>query len=143
MRLMLASPFDWDTIPSDAVPLGLPMSEKKVFIYHIAPRQAWERACQVGFYHGDTLATEGFIHCSTYKQVTHTADRYYQGRSDLVLLCIDPSLVEAEIRYEASVEGDKFPHVYGPLATTAVRQTAVLNPNQDGSFSMPSVFDRP
>jgi uncharacterized protein (DUF952 family) len=38
-------------------------------IFHITPQSAWERAEQEGVYSSETLATEGFMHCSTLKQV--------------------------------------------------------------------------
>jgi len=34
-------------------------------IYHIARRADWESARSSGLYTADSLATEGFIHCST------------------------------------------------------------------------------
>ena len=34
-------------------------------ILHICPRDAWEEALAAGVYEGDTLAADGFIHCST------------------------------------------------------------------------------
>ena len=119
------------------------MAEEKVFIYHITHRQAWEQARQLGCYHGDTLATEGFIHCSTRDQVGRTADRYFRGQSDLVLLCIDPGRVDAEIRYETSAGGEEFPHIYGLLNTTAVQQVVELVSNQDDSFSIPPALGLP
>jgi uncharacterized protein (DUF952 family) len=117
------------------------MAKENVFIYHITHRQAWERAQQLGSYHSDTLVKEGFIHCSTREQLIRTANRYYLGQVDLVLLCIDTSRVAVDIRYEASVGGEEFPHIYGPLEITSVHQIAALDPNQDGSFSIPPAFD--
>ena len=68
-------------------------------IYHLVPRSVWDRA-PAGPYRADSLATEGFIHCSTAAQVVGSADRYFRGRGDLVLLCIDESRVAGELRYE-------------------------------------------
>ena len=34
-------------------------------ILHICPRAAWTAAQAAGVYEGDTLATQGYIHCST------------------------------------------------------------------------------
>jgi len=34
-------------------------------ILHICPRDAWAKALDTGVYDGDTLATDGYIHCST------------------------------------------------------------------------------
>lgn len=35
------------------------------YIYHITTREQWVEAQKLGHYDSDTLATEGFIHCST------------------------------------------------------------------------------
>jgi uncharacterized protein (DUF952 family) len=81
-------------------------------------------AGQRGLYEADTLATEGFIHCSEPHQVVDTANVLFRGRPDLVLLVIDPTRLDAPLRYEASKRGT-FPHIYGPLNVSAV--TAVLD----------------
>ncbi|MCA9886638.1 MAG: DUF952 domain-containing protein, partial [Anaerolineae bacterium] len=60
-------------------------------ILHIAAVSDWEEAQVVGEYRLDTLETEGFIHCSTPQQVLGPANEFYRGRSDLVLLVIDPA----------------------------------------------------
>lgn len=114
------------------------MAAESRIIYHIAHRQGWEHARQVGHYQVDTLATEGFIHCSTREQVIRTADRFYRGQSDLVLLCIDTGRVEAEIRYEALVGSEEFPHIYDSLQTDAVSRVMAFEPDEDGFFRMPS-----
>ncbi len=106
-------------------------------ICHIAPRAAWAQAQAAGAYRGDTLDREGFIHCSTVAQVVATADRYFRGRADLVLLVIDPTRVEPEIRYESAPGGERFPHIYGPLDLAAVTRCLALEPGADGSFSLP------
>ena len=40
---------------------------------------------------------------------------WFPGRHDLVLLEIDPQLLNAEVRWEGG-----FPHLYGPLDVAAV-----------------------
>lgn len=103
-------------------------------IYHIAVRDSWQQAVLSGAYEGDTLLTEGFIHCSTGQQVNGTANRYYAGRTDLILLEIDVAKVKPEIRYEAAPQGDLFPHIYGPLNCEAVTNVLEIQPNKDGQF---------
>jgi uncharacterized protein (DUF952 family) len=107
-------------------------------IFHITPQSSWERAKQDGFYDGDTLTTEGFIHCSTPQQVGRVASVFFKGQKDLVLLCIDPSKVQAEIRYEPAA-GDHYPHVYGSLNLEAVEEVLDLPSNADGSFNIPAL----
>jgi uncharacterized protein (DUF952 family) len=90
-------------------------------ILHITSRTAWEAAQQAGAYTAPSLETEGFIHFSTPEQVAWVAQRFYAGQTDLVLLEVDPALLAAELRYEESVPGQWFPHLYGALNLDAVR----------------------
>jgi uncharacterized protein (DUF952 family) len=107
-------------------------------IFHIAGRRAWDAARAVGEYTADSLASEGFIHCSTAEQVIATANRIFKGRQDLVLLCVDTDRVKPDIRYE-NLEGgtNLFPHIYGALAVDAVVAVHRFPPQADGSFRMP------
>ncbi len=88
-------------------------------IVHICVPQAWEEAQRLGQYRADSLDGEGFIHCSTWEQVSGVMGRFYADVEELLLLNIDPKKVEAEIRWEA-VDGDEYPHIYGPLNLDAV-----------------------
>ena len=106
-------------------------------IVHIAPRAEWEHARTVGAYRGDTLASEGFVHCSEPHQVVRTADRFFRGRAGLVLLLIDEAKVGPEVKREASPEGELFPHVYGPLNLDAVVGVLDFPPRADGTFALP------
>jgi uncharacterized protein (DUF952 family) len=106
-------------------------------ILHITTRNQWTAARRAGAYRGDTLDSEGFIHCSTRYQVVAVADARFAGRTGLVLLDIDPDAVRAEIRYEAAANGELYPHIYGPLNPDAVRAVLPLKPGRDGHFRLP------
>ena len=99
-------------------------------IFHITSAAEWARAREAGSYAADSLATEGFIHCSDEHQYRRVARDRFRGRTDLVLLHIDPARVDAEIRYE-NLEGgtELFPHVYGPIPTAAVVKVTALDPS--------------
>ena len=105
-------------------------------IYHIAHRGDWEAAATSGSYEADTLASEGFIHCSEAHQVLGVANRLFQGQRDLVLLRLDPARLTSELRYEPG-GGDVFPHIYGPINASAVVQTIGFPARADGSFELP------
>ena len=107
-------------------------------IYHIATRNDWVSAQTSGRYAADSLASEGFIHCSTAAQVIATANRIFRGRRDLVLLGIDSARVKPEIRYENLEGGTQFfPHICGALAIDAVIAPHDFPPSADGSFALP------
>lgn len=107
-------------------------------ILHICQTDEWREAQRRGEYRAGSLETEGFIHCSTPAQVVRTANRFYAGQTDLVLLEIDAERVPAAVRYEAA-DGDWFPHIYGPLPLDAVTQARAFSPAADGTFAAPSL----
>ena len=107
-------------------------------ILHIAHDTAWREAQAQGAYRGDTLGTDGFIHCSLSEQVVPVANALYAGQADLVLLCIDEDKVAVDIRYEdCYASGQAYPHVYGPLNMDAVIDVVDFPPNTDGTFTLP------
>jgi uncharacterized protein (DUF952 family) len=105
-------------------------------LFHIAKIQAWEDAKQLQFYRGDTLDSEGFIHCSTLSQVVRTANKFFVGQKGLLLLWIDPEKVQAEVKYE-SADRDLYPHIYGPLNVDAVLKAIAFEAGTDGKFELP------
>ena len=115
-------------------------------ILHIANRAAWDEARSIGNYAAASLYAEGFLHCSTIRQVLDTANRFFPHQSGLVLLCIDERRTHAEVRYEAPTGdpgpdpavGALFPHVYGALNLDAVIRVVDFPPGADGTFSLPS-----
>jgi uncharacterized protein (DUF952 family) len=96
-------------------------------IYHITTRTAWEKALEKGAHEADSLSTEGFIHNSTLAQVPGVLERYYKGRTDLVLLHIDETMLQAPLKYElAPSVNEMFPHIFGPINIEAVVKTELI-----------------
>ncbi|MFG1707413.1 DUF952 domain-containing protein [Nonomuraea sp. M3C6] len=88
-------------------------------VHHLALRTDWEAAQKTGEYRistlGRTLDDEGFIHCSrdlTQLRGVHTAF-YRHVTEPLLILDIDPTGLDIRL-------DNGFPHLYGPLPTTAV-----------------------
>lgn len=103
-------------------------------IYHLLPRALWEKA-PAGPYRADSLATEGFIHCSEANQVAASANRFYAGEQDLLLLHIDPARLTSPLREEPSGSGELFPHVYGPLDRAAIVAIRPMQRDADGRWA--------
>lgn len=109
-------------------------------IFHILKGAGWEDALRHGRYAPASLEAEGFIHCSTRDQVIETANRWYLGQADLLLLAIDPLRLNSELRYERPANpaderrGQVFPHLYGPLNLDAVAQVIEFPCERDGTF---------
>lgn len=117
-------------------------------ITHITDRHSWEQALAGGVYRPASLASEGFIHCSSPAQVVTTANLFFRGERELVLLCIDDTHLAGVLKWEPAVPassakaGELFPHVYGPLPVAAVVHVETWHPDADGEFSLPPDVER-
>ena len=110
-------------------------------ILHICPREEWTRGVAAGIYEGDTLATEGYLHCSPPDLVHLPATALFRGRTDLLLLEIAEDRLPVPLTWEDGdpphPDGLLFPHLYAALPTAAVVAVREYKPNPDGSFSPP------
>jgi uncharacterized protein (DUF952 family) len=106
-------------------------------ILHIVKREQWEKAKLKGVYRGDTLDSQGFIHCSTSKQIVKVANVLYRAQKGLMLLYIDTSKVQSKIRYESAGSEELYPHIYGSLNIDAVIKVAYFEPTRNGKFTLP------
>ncbi len=107
-------------------------------IYHLTTRDEWDRAKAEGAYRAASLDAEGFIHASTVGQLVGSANRFFRGRSGIVVLAIDVARVRVPIRWESSSHSENpFPHLYGPLDPEAVRSVNALESDQAGEFRWP------
>lgn len=74
------------------------------------------------------LAQDGFLHLCTPAQLGYVLGRHFAGRTNLVLLHIDPAGLD-DLRWEISEPGrDAFPHLYGPLPVAAVLRAEPVQP---------------
>ncbi len=107
-------------------------------IYHMTSRDEWAAAQQAREYRTESLASEGFIHCSTRAQVLAVADAFYRGRGEMLLLCINERRLTALLVWEAPAPPEQapaagdFPHIYGALNLDAVVETQTLREDSDG-----------
>ncbi|HEV8556496.1 MAG TPA: DUF952 domain-containing protein [Actinophytocola sp.] len=109
-------------------------------ILHIVPRGDYRPGES---YRAASLQTEGFVHCSDFGTVHLPADRLFAGRTDLVLLEIDPARLDVPVCWEpgvpASPDGVRFPHVYGPIPAAAVVAVHDFAAAEDG-FHLPAAL---
>jgi len=117
-------------------------------IFHITKHEDWEAAQTKGEYIAESLATEGFIHCSTLNQVLPVAENFYKGQNNLILLMIEPTLLSSDLKWEAPSggtpppgvpEGEQFPHVYGPINIDAVVSALDFIRDSNSDWILPSV----
>ena len=101
-------------------------------LVHLVEPADWRGALDAGAVRPPSLADVGFVHLSTPEQVHLPAARLFPGRLDLVLLVVDPSRLADPVRLEPGVPGDpqsmRFPHLYGPLPTSAVVAVVPFRP---------------
>lgn len=102
------------------------------------PAKVWQSQAPAQPYRGDTLATEGFIHCTGEPALLlQVANRFYRNQpGDFVILCIAPSAVHAQIKWEEA-DGHLFPHIYGPLNLDAIAHVVQFPRDATGHFMPP------
>ncbi|GAB4080064.1 GNAT family N-acetyltransferase [Modestobacter muralis] len=107
-------------------------------LLHLTTPPEWRAALATGTVTPPSLSGVGFVHLSSPEQVHLPAERLFAGRRDVVLLVVDPARLTDPVRWEPGVPGDpasmRFPHLYGPLPTSAV--VAVL-PWRSGTVPVP------
>ncbi len=91
-------------------------------IFKIVTSQEWSIAKDTGYFKGSELdITDGFIHCSTAEQVPGTKDKFFSGEKNLILLSIDTTQIQENIKWEESPNSGKlYPHIYGTLPLSAI-----------------------
>jgi uncharacterized protein (DUF952 family) len=107
-------------------------------IFHICRRDEWNAAVRAGRYDGSTQdAADGFIHFSTWAQLAESAAKHRAGQRGLVLLTVDPALLDNALRWEPARGGALFPHLYGALPLDAVLSVDDLPLGADGRHIFP------
>lgn len=102
-------------------------------IFHMCRRDEWAAAQAEGFYAGSSQdKADGFIHFSTAAQLPESAAKHRRGQSGLLLLTVDPAVLGDALKWEPSRGGALFPHLYGPLPTSAALRIDPLPLDDDG-----------
>ncbi len=110
-------------------------------IYHILPRTRWESQPPNAPYVANSLAEEGFLHCTGEREwLLRVANRFYRDEpGEWLALLIDEALVASEVRWETA-DGHRFPHIYGPLNLDAVVGSVTLPRDEAGEFQLPAAW---
>ncbi|MDT5009964.1 MAG: hypothetical protein QOH57_1581 [Mycobacterium sp.] len=107
-------------------------------LLHLCSPADLAEARRRGEHRPGSLSDVGFVHLSTPEQVHLPANRLYAGRTDLVLLHLDPGRLGASVRWEPGDPSDPtsmlFPHLYGPVPLDAIVATSEYRPGPDGRF---------
>lgn len=116
-------------------------------LLHLITGLEWRAALHAGAVTPPSLLTDGFVHLSRPDQVALPVNRLFAGRSDVLLLVLDPDRLGAEVRWEPGVPTDpesmRFPHLYGPLPVAAVTSVVPYRPGSEGRFAEPAGLPAP
>ena len=99
----------------------------ETLVYKIATSDDWTAAIASGAFKGSADdVRDGYIHLSTKTQLSETANRYFTGVHDLVLVAIPASSLGSALAFEPSRGGELFPHYYGSLPVALARWVRAL-----------------
>lgn len=110
-------------------------------VVKIMPRADWLHASAEGTYSGSVHdARDGFIHLSTLKQLQGTLEKHYRGQDDLVAIAFSSTDLGAALKWEVSRGGNRFPHLYGALATGAAKLVVDVASDPGGIPQVPDAL---
>ncbi len=89
-------------------------------IYHIVLSEVWEKFKDEKFYEAESLASEGFIHCSFADQLEAVLQRYYNDAEKVLILTIDTGKLTSKLVEEPSTNNEIYPHIYGKINLDSV-----------------------
>lgn len=114
------------------------MVDASIMVHKICTENEWQQLQENGRFFGspDDLR-DGFIHFSASDQVARTAAKFFAGRSDLVLIVVNPARLGSALRWEASASGALYPHLYAALPLDAVVAATPLTLGPDGLHILP------
>ncbi len=107
-------------------------------IYLLMTAEEIAHARTTGQWESASLPVEGFIHASPANQLKRVADKYYQQKHDVQIVCVRTDLLRSELRWEPAA-GSLYPHIYGPLNFNSVVDIVPTQRNEDGTFLIPQL----
>ena len=102
--------------------------------YHLVPSSVWDTGKSSEWYKPEAYDVDGFIHCTNgIDQLVDIANMFYvTDAREFRVLILDAGRITSDVRYDD--DGQLFPHIYGPLNTSAVIGELAVTRAQDGSF---------
>ena len=80
---------------------------------------------------------DGYIHLSTFDQLTETVDKHFAGEDDLHVAEVDLEALGEAVKWEPSRGGQLFPHLYGALPLEVVVAYGPLHRDDAGRVQRP------
>lgn len=114
------------------------MVDASIMAYKICTGNEWQQLQENGRFFGSADdIRDGFVHLSASHQVARTAAKFFAGRTDLVLIAVNPAQLGNALRWEASASGTLYPHLYAALPLDAVVAATPLTLGPDGLHVLP------
>jgi uncharacterized protein (DUF952 family) len=109
-------------------------------IYKICDRVVWGEAQAAGQFVGSAVdRRDGFIHFSTARQLPGTAAKHFAGLKNLILVAVEAGAAHADLKWEPSRGGERFPHLYAALPLSAVLWARPLADEVGGRRPLPEL----
>ncbi len=101
---------------------------------HLVPEPAWHKQAAGDTYVPERFAEEGFVHTTLGEEtLLEVANRYYRDDPrPYLVLDVDLDRLAAPVRFDEA--GPSYPHVYGPIETTAVVRVRRADRDPAGAF---------
>lgn len=114
------------------------MSERPETAYKVLTASEMAALERDGTFAGSPVdLQDGYIHLSTYDQLTETVDKHFAGQSNLHVAAIDLGAFGETLKWERSRGGADFPHLYGPLLLDTVVAYGPLERDDAGKVKRP------
>ena len=91
-----------------------------MLIYHIVLPEVWKEFKDKEAYQAESLAAEGFIHCSFAEQLEAVLARYYSDAGDVLILTVETEKLTSPLVNEPSTNDEIYPHIYGTINSDAI-----------------------
>lgn len=93
------------------------------YVYKSLTIPQWETFQKDKVFKGSPLdIQDGFIHMSTEEQLPRILKKFMSGEAEVVIARIDTQKLKNTLIFEANhPDGDRYPHLYGPLFLEAVK----------------------
>ncbi|PHR60122.1 MAG: hypothetical protein COA43_07425 [Robiginitomaculum sp.] len=106
-------------------------------IYKILRETEWKNFQSENIFTGSVHdKRDGFIHMSANTQLMGTLDKHYVDIKTIILAQFDAKLLQG-VKWEISRGGEKFPHIYGTLTASALKQYWTLEAGENSRFTLP------
>lgn len=108
--------------------------QKKNTLFLLLEYWKYQIAKRHGYYAGEEFARNGFIRCANPGQ----ALKIIKNKEEIFLILeIDRTKLEHQLKYEGFDNENFYPCVYGPINLDAVIKAHTLKPDKNGKFKFP------